>query len=35
VGIDYVLVNGAIVVDKGKHTGVLNGCALHSTLRRK
>jgi N-acyl-D-amino-acid deacylase len=30
-GIDYVLVNGAVVVDKGKHTGVLNGRAL---LRR-
>ena len=27
-GIDYVLVNGAVVVDKGKHTGVLNGRAL-------
>ncbi len=31
VGIDYVLVNGAVVVDKGKHTGVLNGRALLST----
>ena len=29
VGIDYVLVNGALVVDEGKHTGVLNGRALH------
>jgi len=28
-GIDYVLVNGAMVVDEGKHTGVLNGRALH------
>ncbi len=28
VGIDYVLVNGAVVVDEGKHTGVLNGHAL-------
>ena len=28
VGIDYVLVNGAVVVDKGKHTGVLKGRAL-------
>jgi len=27
-GIDYVLVNGAVVVDKGKHTGVLKGRAL-------
>lgn len=30
-GIDYVLVNGAVVVDKGKHTGVLNGRALLRT----
>ena len=28
VGIDYVLVNGAVVVDKGQHTGVINGRAL-------
>ncbi len=28
VGIDYVMVNGAVVVDKGKHTGALNGRAL-------
>ena len=28
VGIDYVLVNGAVVVDKGKHTGALNGRVL-------
>jgi N-acyl-D-amino-acid deacylase len=28
VGIDYVLVNGAVVVDKGKHTGALKGRAL-------
>jgi N-acyl-D-amino-acid deacylase len=27
-GIEYVLVNGQIVVDKGEHTGVLNGRAL-------
>lgn len=27
-GIDYVLVNGEVVVDKGKHTGVLKGRAL-------
>ena len=27
-GIDYVLVNGAVVVDDGKHSGVLNGRAL-------
>jgi len=27
-GIDYVLVNGAVVVDKRKHTGILNGRAL-------
>ena len=28
VGIDYVLVNGSVVVDQGKHTGVLAGRAL-------
>ena len=28
VGIDYVLVNGRIVVDQGQHTGVLAGRAL-------
>ncbi len=28
VGIDYVLVNGAVVVEKGKHTGALKGRAL-------
>lgn len=28
IGIDYVLVNGAVVVEKGKHTGVLKGRAL-------
>ena len=28
-GIDYVLVNGAVVIDKGKHTGVLNGHTLY------
>ena len=27
-GIDYVLVNGVVVVDEGKHTGVLNGHVL-------
>lgn len=27
-GIDYVLVNGAVVVAEGEHTGVLNGRAL-------
>jgi N-acyl-D-amino-acid deacylase len=27
-GIDYVLVNGAMVVDRGRHTGILNGRAL-------
>ncbi len=27
-GIDYVLVNGAVVVGEGKHTGILNGRAL-------
>jgi len=33
-GIDYVLVNGAVVVDEGKHTGVLNGHALHKTIHQ-
>ena len=28
VGIEYVLVNGSIVVDQGRHTGVLAGRAL-------
>lgn len=28
VGIDYVLVNGEVVVDRGRHTGALNGRAL-------
>jgi len=27
-GIDYVLVNGSVVVEEGKHTGILNGRAL-------
>lgn len=27
-GIDYVLVNGAVAVSEGKHTGALNGRAL-------
>lgn len=31
-GVDYVLVNGAVVVDKGKHTGILNGHALLRTI---
>ncbi|MBA7615844.1 D-aminoacylase [subsurface metagenome] len=31
IGIDYVLVNGAVVVDKGKHTGALNGRVLLRT----
>ena len=31
-GIEYVLVNGAVAVDKGKHTGVLNGRALYRTI---
>jgi N-acyl-D-amino-acid deacylase len=29
VGIDYVLVNGKVVVDHGEHTGVLSGMVLH------
>ena len=28
-GIDYVIVNGQVVVEKGKHTGVLPGKTLH------
>ncbi|MFX1338269.1 MAG: amidohydrolase family protein [Promethearchaeota archaeon] len=28
VGIDYVIINGAITAEKGKHTGVLNGRIL-------
>ncbi|MCH7996491.1 MAG: amidohydrolase family protein [Chloroflexi bacterium] len=28
VGIEYVIVNGAIVVEKGRHTGVMAGRAL-------
>jgi hypothetical protein len=28
VGINCVPANGALVVDKGKHTGVMNGRAL-------
>jgi N-acyl-D-amino-acid deacylase len=28
IGIEYVLVNGQLVVDQGKHTGVLAGRAL-------
>ena len=28
VGIDYVLVNGTVVVDERRHTGMLNGRAL-------
>jgi N-acyl-D-amino-acid deacylase len=28
VGIDYVLVNGQVVIDQGKHTGVTAGRAL-------
>ena len=27
-GIDYVIVNGQVVMDQGKHTGVLAGRAL-------
>jgi N-acyl-D-amino-acid deacylase len=33
-GIDYVLVNGNIVVDKGKHTGTLPGKVLHLSNRK-
>ena len=34
VGVDYVLVNGAVVVDEGKHTGTLNGHALLRTIEQ-
>ncbi|NOR12502.1 MAG: hypothetical protein GQ545_04540 [Candidatus Aminicenantes bacterium] len=30
-GIDTVIVNGIIVIDKGKHTGELPGKILHRT----
>ena len=30
-GIEYVLVNGAVAVEKGRHTGLLNGRALLKT----
>ena len=30
VGIDYVLVNGRIVIDQGRHTGALPGRALRN-----
>ncbi|MFC1977812.1 amidohydrolase family protein [Chloroflexota bacterium] len=33
-GIDYVLVNGAVVVDEGKHTGTLNGRTLIRTIEQ-
>lgn len=33
-GIDYVLVNGNIVVDKGKHTSALPGKVLHLSNRK-
>ena len=33
-GIDYVLVNGAVVVEEGKHTGVLKGHALRKTINQ-
>ncbi|KPV65331.1 MAG: D-glutamate deacylase [Candidatus Bathyarchaeota archaeon BA1] len=31
-GIEYVLVNGKIVIEKGTHTGTLSGKALRKTL---
>ena len=33
-GVDYVLINGAVVVDEGKHTGTLNGHALLRTIEQ-
>jgi N-acyl-D-amino-acid deacylase len=31
VGIDYVIVNGELTAEKGKHTGSLNGIVLKHT----
>jgi dihydroorotase/N-acyl-D-amino-acid deacylase len=35
VGIDYVMVNGKIVIDHGKHTGELPGVFIKRTLTKK
>lgn len=32
IGIDYVLVNGAVVIEKGEHTGVLPGKVLRNGM---
>ncbi len=34
VGIEYVLVNGTVVVDKGRHTGARPGRVLYGPGRR-
>jgi len=34
VGIEYVIVNGEIVIDQGEHTGALPGRALRMHHRR-
>ena len=33
IGIEYVIVNGTVVVDQGKHTGALAGRALRHGRR--
>lgn len=35
VGIDYVLVNGGVVVDQGKHTGIRTGHVLYGPGRKQ
>jgi len=35
VGIDYVLVNGAVAVENGKHTGVRSGKVLYGPGRQQ
>ena len=34
VGIDYVLVNGEVLLDHGEHTGALRGQTLRGPLYR-
>ena len=33
LGIDYVLVNGKVTIDHGRHTGVLSGMFIPRTIR--
>jgi N-acyl-D-aspartate/D-glutamate deacylase len=35
LGIDYVLVNGQVVVDQGKHTGAKPGVVLYGPGRQR